>query len=123
MYNGEVKALSRTKCKTKVAIKSIADSVDNEEIKNFLYEIKIMGYIDPHLNLVSMVGSCTDELEKQIYVASVTLETANNKPTGEEAEKEILSDIEDEKKYCFGHCSCRIPKKMYAKFRRCGDCF
>ena len=64
-----------------------------------------------------------NELEKQIYVASVTLETANNKPTGEEAEKEILSDIEEEKKYCFGHCSCRIPKKMYAKFRRCGDCF
>ena len=64
VYKGEVKALNGTKCKTKVAIKSITDSVDNEEIKNFLYEIKIMGFIDPHLNLVSMVGSCTSELEK-----------------------------------------------------------
>ena len=64
VYKGKVNALDGTKSKTIVAIKSITDSVDNEEIKNFLYEIKIMGFIDPHLNLVSMVGSCTSELGK-----------------------------------------------------------
>ena len=30
------------------------------ECKDFLNEIKIMGYVDPHLNLVNMLGSCTE---------------------------------------------------------------
>ena len=64
VYKGKVNALNGTKSKTTVAIKSIKDCVGNDEIKNFLYEIKIMGFIDPHLNLVSMVGSCTEELGK-----------------------------------------------------------
>ena len=64
VYKGKVNALNGTKSKTTVAIKSITDCVGNDEIKNFLYEMKIMGFIEPHLNLVSMVGSCTEELGK-----------------------------------------------------------
>ena len=64
VFKGELKALKKSCCKSTVAIKSICDNVDDNEIKNFLYEIKIMAHIDPHLNLVSMIGCCTSELEK-----------------------------------------------------------
>ena len=64
VFKGELKALKKTKCKSTIAIKSISDNVDDNEIKNFLYEIKVMGYINPHLNLVSMIGCCTSELEE-----------------------------------------------------------
>ena len=49
--------------KRKVAIKTISGYCGNEEIQNFLYEIKIMNYVKPHLNLVSMIASCTSDFE------------------------------------------------------------
>ena len=50
--------------KTKVAIKSLQGLLGRHQLQNFMYEIKIMGYVNRHLNLVNMVGSCTSELEK-----------------------------------------------------------
>jgi len=59
---------------TTVAIKSINDlgheqnlcsKLQNEQnLNDLLCEIKLMGRIKPHPNLVSMIGSCSSELEK-----------------------------------------------------------
>ena len=64
VHKGKIKQLSSTRTKPEVAIKEISGHVGDQDIENFLYEIKIMGCVDPHLNLVSMVGSCTSELER-----------------------------------------------------------
>ena len=47
--------------KITVAIKSMNMPTESE-IVNFISEIKIMGYVPPHVNLVNMVGACTTEL-------------------------------------------------------------
>ena len=49
---------------TKVVIKSMQGIAGKDQVQNFLNEIKIMGYVKRHLNLVNMVGSWTAELEK-----------------------------------------------------------
>ena len=63
VYKGVLKGLITKDSKTDIAIKTIVlyDEMekDSTERKDFLDEIRIMGYIDPHLNLVSMIGSCT----------------------------------------------------------------
>ena len=47
---------------TTVAIKTISDEHVNEiELENIMCEIKIMSSVDPHLNLVSMLASCSSE--------------------------------------------------------------
>ena len=59
VYKGTILGLNIT-----VAIKSITANQSNEQgIENVLDEIKIMSHVDPHLNLVSMVGACTADLK------------------------------------------------------------
>ena len=41
-------------------MKTIMGSGEDKVSKDFINEIKIMGYVDPHLNLVSMIGFCTE---------------------------------------------------------------
>ena len=48
--------------KMPVAIKSINGLARESEMDDFLGEIKIMSQINPHINLVSMIGACTSEL-------------------------------------------------------------
>ena len=48
-----------------IAVKSISGFGTEKGTSDFLNEIKIMGELSPHLNLVSMIGSCTTELEKE----------------------------------------------------------
>ena len=48
--------------KTKVAIKSVNGIVNANALSELLDEIKIMSYIRPHPNLVSMIGSCVSDL-------------------------------------------------------------
>ena len=59
VHKGHVTKFQGTNCKPEVAIKSISGIAGDSEIENFLYEIKIMSYVDPHINLVSMIGACT----------------------------------------------------------------
>ena len=63
VYKGVLKGLITKDSKTNIAIKTVLlyDEMEKDscERKEFLDEIRIMGYIDPHLNLVSMIGSCT----------------------------------------------------------------
>ena len=63
VFKGEIKGLYEQNDKFIVAIKSINDSTNETEVNWFLDEIKIMSNIDPHLNLVNMIGSCTSEYE------------------------------------------------------------
>jgi serine/threonine protein kinase len=45
-------------------VKSLKCAAGENQIQNFLYEIKIMGYGDPHMNLLNIVGCCTNNLEE-----------------------------------------------------------
>ena len=64
VHRGTIKEFYGTNSKPDVAIKCISGHVGQSEINNFLDEIKIMSYVDPHINLVSMIGACTKEQEK-----------------------------------------------------------
>ena len=65
VHKGELKENCRTDAVTTVAVKSIQGMDSKEDAENFLKEIKIMGYLDHHLNLVSMIGSCTVDYKKE----------------------------------------------------------
>ena len=62
---GELTGLFSANSKTMVAIKSMKGNGKGPEMNDFLKEIKIMSYIKPHLNLVSMIGSCASCTEYQ----------------------------------------------------------
>ena len=77
-----------------VAIKSINANQSNEQgIEHVLDEIKIMSHVDPHLNLVSMVGACTSDLKDlgQIWLLLEFCEFGDLKRYLKEHENEILS--------------------------------
>lgn len=67
---GEIKGLYGENTKTAVAIKSINGPAEGVELRDFLEEIKIMSYIKPHINLVSMIGSCYSDTqyEREMYL-------------------------------------------------------
>ena len=48
-----------------VAIKSVSTLLNQKELIDALGEIKIMGTVNPHLNLVSMIGSCTSKAKQE----------------------------------------------------------
>jgi len=50
---------------TKVAIKSIPTSMNEKELRDALIEVKVMGEVNPRLNLVSMIGACTSEAKSR----------------------------------------------------------
>jgi serine/threonine protein kinase len=61
VYRGQVTGIYGKDAKTLVAIKVMRDKTDSNKIDTFLDEMKLMSNLDPHLNLVNMVGSCTSE--------------------------------------------------------------
>ena len=65
VYQGEVFGLHNKKSPTIVAIKSTHTLGSDKDLNDLICEIKIMSYIKPHPNLVSMIGSCTSELKEQ----------------------------------------------------------
>ena len=59
VYKGTIVGLNMI-----VAIKSItANQTNEQEFAGVLDEIKIMSHVDPHLNLVSMLGACTSDFK------------------------------------------------------------
>ena len=64
VYKGEANGLFYPDSKTDVAIKTIHDTSDPHEIKNFTAEIKILSNIDLHCNLVNMLGSHTTKIKE-----------------------------------------------------------
>jgi serine/threonine protein kinase len=70
VHKGELVGLYDTESSTNVAIKSNRSLATENDLCNFLCEIKVMGFIKPHLNLVSMIGSCASELKElgKIYL-------------------------------------------------------
>ena len=62
IHKGEVSGLYYNESKATVAIKSVHGFGPQDDIDNLLLEVKLMSYIHPHLNLVSMIGSCSSEL-------------------------------------------------------------
>jgi serine/threonine protein kinase len=62
---GELMGLYSPDSKTTVAIKTVNGSAaTGNELMDLLQEIKLMSFVQPHLNLVSMIGSCKCDLEK-----------------------------------------------------------
>ena len=64
VYMGQLTGLYHTNSKTTVAIKSISGKVNETELETLLCEVQIMSNVHPHLNLVSMVASCSSELKE-----------------------------------------------------------
>ena len=65
VHKGELNGLRGQNTKTIVAIKSINGLGSENEVSNFVSEIKIMSKVKPHLNLASMIASCTSEVETE----------------------------------------------------------
>jgi serine/threonine protein kinase len=67
---GEIRGVFDKHSKTPVAIKTLKAPVNQEDLDNMIGEIKVLGHVKPHLNLVSMIGSCTTEFKKseQLWV-------------------------------------------------------
>uniref|UniRef100_A0A0K2TQJ0 Fibroblast growth factor receptor 1Alike [Xiphosphorus maculatus] n=1 Tax=Lepeophtheirus salmonis TaxID=72036 RepID=A0A0K2TQJ0_LEPSM len=63
VYEGEVCGLFGPTSKTKAAVKTVNDSTDISRLTALLCEIKILGKIEPHLSLLSMLGACAAGLE------------------------------------------------------------
>ena len=61
VLKGELIRLYHPNTKTTVAIKTVNDTSDENVLAAFIGEIKIMSNINPHLNLVNLIGSCTSE--------------------------------------------------------------
>ena len=60
---GKLYGLVNSTSQTPIAIKVISSCSKENEINDFLMEIKLMSNINPHLNLVSMIGACSSELK------------------------------------------------------------
>ena len=63
VYKGILTGLYESKSQTIVAIKSIVNEGSGNGFDDLLNEIKLMSYIKPHANLVSMIASCSSELK------------------------------------------------------------
>ena len=64
VFKGQLVGLQDNRSKTTVAIKTIHENGNANDLGNLLSEIKIMSHINPHVNLVSMIGSCTSQLQE-----------------------------------------------------------
>ena len=60
---GKLFGLLNSTSETPVAIKGISSCSKEPEINDFLMEIKLMSNINPHLNIVSMIGACSSEVK------------------------------------------------------------
>lgn len=47
----------------KVAVKTLKDNASQEEKRDFLSELSIMKLLDPHPNIVTLLGCCTEKGE------------------------------------------------------------
>ena len=63
VYKGILTGLYESKSQTIVAIKSIVNEGSGNGFNDLISEIKLMSYIKPHANLVSMIASCSSELQ------------------------------------------------------------
>ena len=64
VFKGTVFGLLDSTSTTPVAIKSIKETGNSSDIIDLLAEIKLMSQINPHPNLVSMIGSCSSKLQE-----------------------------------------------------------
>jgi len=54
---------------TKVAVKQVKDTLDENQINTIIDELKILSNLKMHLNLVNLLGACTSELSKnEVYL-------------------------------------------------------
>ena len=62
VYKGLLHGIYDDNASTTVAIKSIdADKLEESEIDNMISEIKVMSNIPPHINISSMIASCSSQ--------------------------------------------------------------
>ena len=64
VYKGKAKGLFYPDSETNVAMKTIHDTSNKNDIDSFLAEIKILSNLDLHCNLVNMIGSYTSEVKE-----------------------------------------------------------
>ena len=113
---GELNGLYSSNSKTTVAIKSTKGPAEGVELRDFLLEIKTMGSIKAHLNLVSMIGSCSSELEneKEVWLIIEFCRFGDLKTFLVENKKGILrNDLNDQiNDKCLLHWAHDVSKGM-----------
>ncbi|CAL8075045.1 unnamed protein product [Orchesella dallaii] len=55
----------------KVAVKTLKSTVEIDEFKSFLFELKIMAYLGQHKNIVSLAAACTEEINDRNILIGV----------------------------------------------------
>ena len=113
---GVLTGLYGNNSKTTVAIKRTIGPAEGSDLRDFLQEIKIMGYIKPHLNLVSMIGSCASDLdnEKEMWLIIEFCEYGDLKNFLIENKNKILSGSKEDNinDRCLMHWIYDIGKGM-----------
>ena len=57
---------------TKVAIKTVNDELQEAQFASLWVEMKILGHLDLHPNLVNLLGSCITEMTgTQFYIGNI----------------------------------------------------
>ena len=94
VYEGTIKRNYLPGSKNQVAIKTIITKEDSSECQDFQNEIKIMSYVNPHLNLVNMIASCTSELKENgnLWLLIEFCQLGDLKKYLVKHSKELLSD-------------------------------
>ena len=62
VYEGEANIPLLSSGKTKVAIKTVSQQSNQDQFSALISEIKILSNLNPHINLVNMLGCCTSKL-------------------------------------------------------------
>ena len=113
---GELIGVYGSGSKTTVAIKSTNGRAEGAELRDFLQEIKIMSNTKPHMNLVSMIGSCSSDIdnEKEVLLIIEFCQIGDMKGFLIENKKKILKsatiDAVDDK--CLVHWAYDVSKGM-----------
>ena len=95
---GELHDLYHKGSKTVVAIKATKGPTEGVKIRDLLHEIKIMSHIKPNLNVVSMIGSCSTDLDNRRELWLITEFCHHGELKGYliENQKQLLSGAEDD---------------------------
>ena len=64
VFKGEAIGLLYPNSKTTVAIKTVSNTSNEDDINTLIAEMKVMSHLDQHCNLVNMLGTCISELEE-----------------------------------------------------------
>lgn len=67
VVKAEAFGLNNSDKPTTVAVKMVKQNSDLLMIKNLASELKILAHLGKHINIVNLVGACTDNIKNSTY--------------------------------------------------------